>query len=125
MLPTKFGWKWPSGSGEEDKNDHIQFLHFCDYFPFEEGQALCLNKLESPSPKDDLCQVWTKLDQWFWKLNQWLWRRFLNIFSVLLSPLEKDRWSSYEQILIPSHQGWFVSSFLGWNWPSGSWEEDF
>jgi hypothetical protein len=24
-------------------------------------------KLESPSPKDDLCQVWLKLAQWFWR----------------------------------------------------------
>jgi hypothetical protein len=24
-----------------------------------------LNKLESPPPKDDLCQVWLKLAQWF------------------------------------------------------------
>jgi hypothetical protein len=38
-------------------NDHTQFLHFGDYLPFEEGQALSLNKLESPSPMDDLYQV--------------------------------------------------------------------
>ena len=25
-----------------------------------------INKLESPSPKDDLCQVWLELAQWFW-----------------------------------------------------------
>jgi hypothetical protein len=38
-------------------NDHTLFSHFCDYLPFEENQALCLNKLESTSPKDDLSQV--------------------------------------------------------------------
>jgi hypothetical protein len=38
-------------------NDHTQFSHFCDYLPFEEGQVLCLFKLESPSPNDDLYQV--------------------------------------------------------------------
>jgi hypothetical protein len=31
-------------------NDHTQFSHFCDYLPFEEDQALSLNKIESPSP---------------------------------------------------------------------------
>jgi hypothetical protein len=38
----------------------------------ERGYPLSLNKLESPSPKDDLCQVWLKLAQWFWRT------RFLN-----------------------------------------------
>jgi hypothetical protein len=37
----------------------------------EKGYPLYLNKLESPLPKDGLCQVWLKLAQWFW-------RRFLN-----------------------------------------------
>ena len=39
--------------------------------------SLHLNKLESPSPKDALCQVWLKLAQWFW-------RRFLNFFNAFL-----------------------------------------
>jgi hypothetical protein len=29
--------------------DPTLFLHFCDYFPFEEVLALYLNKLEFPS----------------------------------------------------------------------------
>ena len=45
-----------------------------------------MSKLEFPSPKDALCQVWLKLAQWFW-------RRFLNfvhIFSLISNylPLE-------------------------------------
>jgi hypothetical protein len=36
-------------------------LQFCNYLPFEEDMALCLNNLESPLPKDDLYQVWLKL----------------------------------------------------------------
>jgi hypothetical protein len=38
-------------------NDPTPFLHFCDYLPFEEDMALYLNKLEFPSPKDNLYQV--------------------------------------------------------------------
>ena len=34
------------------------FSLFCSYFPFEKERALLLNYLESPSPKDALCQVW-------------------------------------------------------------------
>jgi hypothetical protein len=43
------------------------FLLFRYYLPFEKGDPLHLNKLESPFPKDDLCQVWLKLAQWFWR----------------------------------------------------------
>jgi hypothetical protein len=32
------------------------FLHFCCYLPLEKGDLLHLNKLETPPPKDDLCQ---------------------------------------------------------------------
>ena len=37
-----------------------------------------LNKLESPSSKDALCQVWLKLDQPFWR------RGFKNFVNVVL-----------------------------------------
>jgi hypothetical protein len=43
------------------------FLLFCDYLPLEKVNPFYLNNLESPSPKDDLCQVWLKLAQWFWR----------------------------------------------------------
>ena len=45
------------------------FLLFLNYLPLEKDVALLLNKLESPSPKDALCQVWLKLAQWFWRGN--------------------------------------------------------
>jgi hypothetical protein len=53
------------------------FLLFRYYLPLERGNPLQLNKLDSPLPKDDLCQVWLKLAQWFW-------RRFLNDPTPLL-----------------------------------------
>jgi hypothetical protein len=37
------------------------FLLFRYYIPLEKGYPLHLNKLESPPPKDDLCQVWLKI----------------------------------------------------------------
>ena len=43
------------------------FSLFRNYLPLEKGGALHLNKLESPSPKDALCQVWLNLAQWFWR----------------------------------------------------------
>ena len=52
----------PSGSEEEDfLISSINFLLFLNYLPLEKGRALHMNKLESTSPKDALCQVWLKL----------------------------------------------------------------
>ena len=42
------------------------FSLFYNYLPCGKGLALRLNKLESPSPRKTLCQVWLKLAQWFW-----------------------------------------------------------
>jgi hypothetical protein len=46
------------------------FLLFRYYLPFESSYPLPLNKFESRSPKDDLCQVWLKLAQWFWRRSR-------------------------------------------------------
>jgi hypothetical protein len=55
----------------------------------EKGYPLHLNKLESSPYKDDWCQVWLKLAQWFWR------RRFLNDPTPFLHfcdylPFEED-----------------------------------
>ena len=79
MLCAKFGWNWPSGAGEDDFSNLLMyfrnlvnnfvnvFLQFRNSHPLEKGRALYLNKFESPSPKDALCQVWLKLAKWFWR----------------------------------------------------------
>ena len=64
ILFAKYGWNWPSGPKE--------FSLFRNYLPLEKCMALHLNKLQSPLPKDALCQVWLKLAQWFWR------KRFFN-----------------------------------------------
>ena len=38
-------------------------------------ELIGLNKLESPSPKDALCQVWLKLAHWFWR-RRWKCEKF-------------------------------------------------
>ena len=43
------------------------FWLFRNYLPLENDRALHLNKLESPSTKDALCQVWLKLVQGFFR----------------------------------------------------------
>ena len=39
-----------------------------------------IHKLESPSPKDALYQVWLKLAQWLWRRR---FLNFVNVFSLL------------------------------------------
>jgi hypothetical protein len=70
IVCTKFDWIWPVGSGEDFKQIFTVFLLFCNYLPLRKGYPLPLNKLESPSPKDDLCQVWLKLVQRFWRRSR-------------------------------------------------------
>ena len=58
MPCAKFSWNWLSGSGEEDFEILVNiFSIFHNYLPLEKGGALRLKKLESPLPKDALCQV--------------------------------------------------------------------
>ena len=54
------------------------FSLFRNYLPLGKGRAPHLNKLESPSPNDALCQVWLKLAQWFWRR----YLNFVNVFSL-------------------------------------------
>jgi hypothetical protein len=70
-----------------------------------------LNKLESPPPKDDLCQVWLKLAQWFWS------RRFLNDptpFSHFCNylPLEEDLALYLNKLEFPSFKDECVPSLI-------------
>ena len=67
-----------------------RFLNFVNvflpspyYLPLEKGVVLHINKFESPSHKDDLCQVWQKLANWTFKFRQC-------IFTISeLSPIGK------------------------------------
>ena len=84
---------------------------------FEKWMVLHLNKLKSPS----LCQVWLKLAQYSEEED---YLNFINIFSLLCNslPLEKGGPSIWTN-LSSHHQGMPCVKF-GWNWPSGSGEED-
>ena len=90
MLCAKFSWNLPRGSGEEDFYIFVNIFSIMhNYLPFEKGGALQLKKLESPSPKDALCQVWLKLAQWFWRRRFLHFRKYILLFHIYL-PLEKS-----------------------------------
>ena len=46
------------------------FLLFHNYLPLENRRALHFDTFDSSSPKDELCQVWLKLAQWFWRRSR-------------------------------------------------------
>ena len=96
------------------------FSLFHYYLPLEKGGALRLNKLESPSPKDALCQVWLKLAEWFWRSR---FLNFVNVFSLFCNylPLEKGR--VFYLYKIKSLRPLMLCAKFGWNWPWSSWEE--
>ena len=79
MFCIKSGWNWHSGSGED-------FYNFIDVFslsfdlPLEIGVALHLNKIESPPPKDALCQLWLG-GSWEEDENGSLWLRWAKNIS--------------------------------------------
>ena len=87
---------------------------------FKQGGTLHLSKIEFPSSKDALRQVWLKLAQWFWRrfLN------FVNVFSLIRNylPLEKGV-ALYWKNLNPHYPKMLCAKFR-WNWLSGSGEED-
>ena len=91
-------------------------LLFCSYIPLKNCVVVHLNKFESPSPKDALCQY-----GWNWLSNSREAFKFINVFSLFRNylPFEMDE----PLHLNPHHQKMFSAKF-GWNWPSGS-EEDF
>ena len=69
-------------------NVFFTISYIYNYLPLEKGRALHLSKLESPSPKDALCQVWLKLAQWFWLSLIHIWR--CRRYAVC-----RSRWSPY------------------------------
>ena len=89
---------------------------------YEKLLDLHLQKFESPSPKDALCQVWLKLAQWFWLRGVF---NFINVFWLFQNylPLEKGRALHLNKLKSPSPKDALCQ--VGRNWISGSGKEDF
>ena len=67
----------------------------------EKGMAFDLNKLESPSAKDALCEIWLKLALWFWRKDF----KFVTAFSLFQNylPLERGGGGFISTNLNPIH----------------------
>ena len=87
------------------------FSLFRIYLPLKKGRALHLNKLESPLPKDDLCQVWLKLAQSFWRRR---FLKFVNVFVLIRNylPLEKAESFHFNKHVFPSSEDALCQDWL-------------
>ena len=89
---------------------------------YENWMVLQLNTLESPLQKDALCQIWLKLALWFWR-KRFLISSMYFCYLIIISPWKRvgpTIWTN----LNPLYPRMLCAKF-GWNWLSGSGEEDF
>ena len=90
MLCAKFGWNWPSGSGEEDENvKNLQTDGRTDRQTTDERWSEKLTELIRI-----IKYIIHLRKEWSFSTIQWLWRRFLEscqgIFTVAkISPRKK------------------------------------
>ena len=111
ILCVKFGWNWPSGSGEKDyKLFWITISLFSPLYCVE----LHLKKLA-------FCKVWLKSVEWFWRKRISI---FVNVFSLFCKNLPLKKSVSLNLKIFESSLKIICAKF-GWNWPSGSGGEDF
>ena len=88
------------------------YFQFCNNLSFEKGKTIHFNKLESPAPKDALCQVWLKLAQWFWR-RRWTCEKFT---TTTLTTTTTTTTTDNGQILIRKAH---LSLWLRWAKKSG------
>ena len=130
---VKFAWNWTIGSqnhwanykqtyrpGEEDLVviGNLFWLFF-PLSPLGEGHGPSFDQFKFPSPKDILSQVWMKLVQWFW-------RKFFKVYYfryfAIIAPW--DRAWPFIWTNLTLHYPIIFCAKLGWNWHSGSGEEE-
>ena len=93
----------------EKFNHHCELL-FCYYLPLEKDGAFHLNKLESPSSKDVLCQVC-----WNWPGGSGEEDVFWICYFVIISPWKRAGPSFEKKKLNPIHPRMLCAKFC-WNW---------
>ena len=119
MLCAKCGWNRPSGSREEDfliSSKNFTILLLC---PLLKGRSPFFNKLESPSSKNALFQVWLILvsvsrEEIFFISSMYF--RYFVIISTRKQVLDLNKLES------PPTKDALCQ--FGWNWFSGSGEYD-
>ena len=130
MLCAKFGWNWPSGSGEDFKISSMYFLAFVIISPWKRVWSFMWIKFNPLYPRM-LCAKFSL--NWLSGSGQedfYVLSMYFHYF-VIITPWKKARlfiWINLNP-LQPTNlnplQPRMLSAKFGWNWPSGSGEEDF
>ena len=103
---------------------YLNFVNVCplfgNYLSLEKDGVLHLKELESPLPKNAMCQVWLKLAKWFRRRRLYL--NFVIVFSLFGNylPWEISGALHLNKFESPS----LKNAKFGWNWTCGSGEED-
>ena len=100
----------------------MYFRYFVIISPWKRAGHFIWKKLESPWPKDALCQVWLKLVQWFWRRR---FLNFVNVFSLFRNYLPLEKGGPFICSNLNPLQPRMLCAKSGWNWLSGSGEEVF
>ena len=123
MLCAKIGWNWLSGSGEEDfLISSMYFQYFIIISTWKKAGPFVWTNLNSLHPRM-LCAKFG----WNWLSGSGEEDFFVSsmnfYYFVIISPRKRAGlfiWTN----LNPLYQRMLCAKF-GWNWPSGSREEDF
>ena len=122
MLCAKLGWNWPSGFGEEDFIISSMYFHyFVVISPWKRAGPLIWTNLNPLHQR----MLWAKFC-WNWPSGSgeedFLILSMYFCYFVIISPWKRAGpliWTN----LNPLHPRMLCAKF-GWNWPSGSGEED-
>ena len=121
MLCAKFGWNWPSGSGEEEfLISSMYFRYFVIISLWKKAWTFILTNLNLLHPRM-LCAKFG----WNWPSGSWE-EDFLILsmyfrYFVIISPWKRT-WPFICTNLNSLHL-WMICAKFDWNWPIGSGEE--
>ena len=88
MHYLKFGWNYPSCSGEDDySNSSMYFCNFVFISPWKRMGPSFEETWNPLHPRYFCAKVWLKLAQWFWRSRFF---KFVNVFSLFRNYLPLD-----------------------------------
>ena len=124
MLNAKFGWNWPSGSGEEDFWISSMFVrYFVIISPWKRAGPFIWTNSNPLYPRMHCA----KFGCWNWSSGSgeedfWISSMYFHYF-VIITPWKRARssiWTEFNSFHPRVHCDKFE-----WNWPSGFGEEDY
>ena len=89
--------------------------------PLRKGRGPIFEQTWILITQNAVCQVWLKLALWFLR-GRFL--RFVNVFSIFPYDLPLEKGVALPWTNLNLHHPRLLCAKFGWNWPSGSGEED-